>query len=116
MNSIAYWMTRLLLLTLFLVLSAALLIPLFTLLEELLGQHTTLRAILGILALGWLLLMLRTADVMASKMVFEGLGFLEAFRLCILEARVAIGFVPIIGQWVAPKPEKPDAERSMPID
>ena len=81
MNSLSFWLTRLTLLMLFLFLSALLILPPYFLLEDFFGHHATLRTVLGILGLAWFLLISQAAHVIASRMVFENLGFLPAFRL-----------------------------------
>ena len=103
MNSLSFWLTRLAILTLFVFLSACLIIPLYMLLEGALRQHAAVRTALGILLLVWFLAIAQLAHITASRMVFGNMTFHAALKLGMAETRLAIGFLPVVGRWLGPR-------------
>lgn len=117
MTSMSFWITRLTLMFLFLLASALVFfVPLYDLFWGFIQHHDALRIILAILAVAWFLLISQLANVMAGRMVFEQQTFMEALRLSVTEARLAVGFVPLIGRWVSPKSNERDGGSNAPIE
>lgn len=116
MNSIVFWMTRSILIILFLLGSLAVILPLGGALKGFLQHHEVLRTVLTVLALVWGLLMLLLANAMAERMVYMRQTFMAALRLSILEARLVAGAVPWIGRWVVPRPDERDGRSNTPIE